>query len=293
MVVTVTLNPAIDVTARADSLCLGETNRLSQSTVNAGGKGINAARMVRVLGGETLAIGFYGGASGELLLRLLQDDGLPHEFIRVPGETRVNMKVIDASGDMTELNGPGGAVGGEGYRAMGELLKRLAAPEAIFVLSGSLPPDAEPGWYGEAIRMLKGAGAKTLLDTSGEALRLGAMATPYVVKPNRDEMPMIDRSVRYGLLANSLGADGARFYANGREWHIPALPVEVVSPAGAGDCMTGALAYALDKGLPVEEAALLSMAAAAAAVMTPGTLCPAPELIHQCKERYHGIVSPA
>ena len=286
MVVTVTLNPAVDVTARADRLRPGETNRLTESVVNAGGKGVNAARAVLALGGETLAVGF----AGAFYISLLED--LEHRFIPVD-DTRVNMKVIDSAGGMTELNGPGYPAGEANYRTIEALLLRLCAPGTVFVLSGSLPPDAGPGWYGDTIRMLRDKGGKTVLDASGEALRLGAMANPDILKPNRDEMAVIGPSARAGLLANSLGAEGARFTAGGREWFLPALPLEAVSPAGAGDCMTGALAYALDKGLPPEEGALLSMAAAAAAVLTPGTRCPSRELIEICKERYHGIISSA
>ncbi|MDR0294463.1 MAG: PfkB family carbohydrate kinase [Oscillospiraceae bacterium] len=285
MVVTVTLNPALDVTARTGRLRLGETNRLSESVVNAGGKGVNAARAARVLGGEALAVGFAGGPAGELLLRLLAEEGLPHTFIRVPGGTRVNMKLLDAEGNMTELNGPGGAAGEDAYREARTALVRLCQPGTVFVLSGSLPPDAEPGLYGGLIRLLRGGGAKVVLDTDGEALRLGVLAGPEIAKPNREEMRYVCRDAFDGLLVHSLDAEGVRFYGREGAWFIPALTVGNPSPAGAGDCMTGALAYALDKELPFEEAALLSAAAAAAAVMTPGTNCPPRELVEDCRKR--------
>jgi 1-phosphofructokinase len=279
MVVTVTLNPAIDVTGRLDALRSGETNRFSDCTVNAGGKGINAARLVKTLGGGVLAVGFAGGWFAGMV------DDLEHRFIPV-GETRVNTKIIDGTGRMTELNGPGVPAGAEAYRSMEALLLDLCEPGTVFVLSGSLPPDAEPGLYAGYIQMLRGKGAKVVLDASGEALRLGFLAGPDVVKPNRDEMEMIGRSAYAGLLANSLGAEGARFRLGGKELFIPNLPLKTVSPAGAGDCMTGALAYALERGLPFEEAAFLSMAAANAAVTMPGTLCPPLERIEECRRAF-------
>jgi 1-phosphofructokinase len=284
IVVTVTLNPAIDVTARVDKLRPGATNRLSDSAVNIGGKGVNAARLVKVLGGDVIAAGF-GDAR---FIASLSD--LNHRFIEVSG-TRVNMKVIDESGQMTELNGSGFPAGDEAYRAMAGLLLGLASPGAVFVLSGSLPPDAPAGLYASCIRMLKERGCKTVLDASGDALRLGSWEDPDIIKPNRDEMAFIDRRVYSGFLCNSLGADGARFFTREKEWFIKSLPVKAVSPAGAGDCMTGALAYALDTGLEPEDAAILSVAAAQAAVMEPGTGCPSLEDILAYKELLHDSVS--
>jgi 1-phosphofructokinase len=283
MVVTVTLNPAVDVTARLDRLCHGETNRLSESVINAGGKGVNAARLVKELGGDVLAAGF---GDAKYIASL---SGLNHRFIEVE-ETRVNMKVVDARGQMTELNSPGIAVGGEAYRAMAGLLMSLAGPGAVFVLSGSLPPDAPAGLYASCIRMLRERGCRTVLDASGEALRLGALEDPDIIKPNRDETAYIDRKKYKGFLCQSRGAEGARFFLDGRQWYINSLLLNPVSPAGAGDCMTGALAYALDTGLPPEEAALLSVAAAHAAVMTPGTGCPPLKLINHYKELLYDTI---
>ncbi|MCL1807729.1 MAG: PfkB family carbohydrate kinase [Oscillospiraceae bacterium] len=279
MVVTVTLNPAVDVTARIGSLRPGQTNRLDESTVNAGGKGVNAARMIKELGGNVIAVGF----ADALFVQKLHD--LEHRFYET-AQTRINMKVIDSSGGMTELNSPGAPVGTEAHRWLEQLFLELCVPGTIFVLSGSLPPDSDPGLYARYIHMLHEKGAKIVLDASGEALRLGAAAKPYVIKPNRDEMAMIGNPAGFGLLANSLDSEGARFYANGKEWTLPALPVEVVSPAGAGDCMVGALAFALDQKMTVEEAARLSMACAAASVMTPGTGCPPLGLIKKLLNGY-------
>ncbi len=282
MIITVTVNPAIDITARSDRLALGETNRLSESVINAGGKGINAARMIRALGGEALAVGFAGGATGELLLSLLEREGLPHRFIAA-GETRVNTKIVDTDGVLTELNGAGSEA--VVWREMEILLLELCVPERIFVLSGSLPPGAEPGWYGKMIHALRERGAKVILDTSGEALRLGARANPDALKPNRDEMAMIDRTAYGGLLVNSLGSEGVRFFHKGQTWFIPGLPVTVASPAGAGDCMTGALAFALERELPPEEMFLLSAAAATAGVITGGTACPSLAAVLDCRKQ--------
>lgn len=283
MVVTLTLNPAIDVTARVEKLSPGALNRLSESVVNAGGKGINTARMVRQLGGEALATGFAGGASGSILLQMLANEGLAHDFIPVPGETRINMKILDTYGGMTELNGAGCPAGSAEYQTIESLLMQYCTPETVFVLSGSLPPGANPDFYAYCIRKLRDGGARTVLDASGEALRLGALAQPDIIKANATEINDFDRESYRGFLVWSLGAEGARFYKDDRELFIPALPVEVVSPAGAGDCMTGALAYSLDKSLPFEEAALLSAAAATAAVRTPGTGCPPLSLIKECR----------
>jgi 1-phosphofructokinase len=139
--------------------------------------------------------------------------------------------------------------------------------------------------------MLRDNGCRTVLDTSGEALRFGMMAKPDIVKPNRDEMAYIDRSTYNGLLVNSLGAEGVRFIRAGQELYIPNLPVAVNSPAGAGDCMTGALAYAFSRELGFEETAVLAAAAANAAVTMPGTQCPPFELIEKCRQEINLYIS--
>ncbi|MDR1692336.1 MAG: 1-phosphofructokinase family hexose kinase [Oscillospiraceae bacterium] len=284
MIIAVTVNPAIDVTSRGEAFEPGRLNRLGETVVNAGGKGINAARMAKALGGSVLAVGFSGGAEGDFFLSLLRNENLPHRFLRA-GLTRINTKLIDRNGELTELNAPGGEVGDGAWRDLEALLTGLAAPGTVFVLSGSLPPGSDPGWYGSMIAALQERGAATVLDASGEALRLGVLAQPGVIKPNKSEREGLDISAYRGLTANSLGAEGARFVQNGRSWFVPGLPVEVASPAGAGDCMTGALAYALEANLPPEEAFLLAAACATASVMTPGTACPALPAVFDLRKR--------
>jgi 1-phosphofructokinase len=294
MILTVTLNPALDKTAAVDVMRPNALNRLRDITLDAGGKGVNVSAMVKALGGSTLAMGFAGGYAGDELLARIAERGIEHDFVRIKAMTRINLKVADSGGGLTELNEPGPVILAEEWEALEKKLAAKAAAGNIFVLSGSLPRGIPADTYKRLCITLRSAGARVFVDADGEALRLALEAPPDYVKPNRYELlqyfgleddgkpteaclagllrKLLDRGV--SLAALSMGPQGALFASPEAFWRGEALPVSVRSTVGAGDSMAGALAYGIDKGLPTEQCLALAMAASGGAAATEGTKAP-------------------
>lgn len=283
MIATVTLNPAVDRTMVVPRFALGRTNRVQDHKLDPGGKGINVARVARRLGCRVVATGFLAGAGGRAIAEALAGDGVVTEFVHVPGETRVNLKLVDpVSGTQTEVNEPGAPVN---ERHLDELLRRvesLARRCPVVVFSGSLPPGAPPETYGHLIAVARRSGARTILDADGDALVGGLAAGPDLVKPNRAEAEellqqplgtgdgIVDAAravLRRGAraVALSLAAEGA-LLATGEDgaWRARPPALRGASTVGAGDAMVAGFACALLKGLTWQEALRLATAASAA-----------------------------
>lgn len=303
MIVTVTLNPALDKTAGVDVMRPYALNRLRGVQVDAGGKGVNVSAMIHALGGESVATGFAGGGAGEELLRRLTLKGIRHDFVRVSSVTRTNLKVVDDAGGLTELNEPGPEIKTEEFAQLQEKLAGFAKPGNIFVLSGSLPRGLSSGVYRELCAMLRQSGAGVFLDADGDALEaaLDTKLVPDYIKPNRYELlnlfgmeargavteeDLTDLCLRLRgrgvkLVALSLGSEGALFAGRDGVLRSPALPVKVGSTVGAGDSMVGALVYGFEQGLSGEDCCVLAMAASAGACTTEGTNPPSRALVDE------------
>jgi 1-phosphofructokinase len=289
MIVTFTLNPAIDRSLAAPRFEIGKTNRGEVRRTDAGGKGINVAKAVKQFETKVCALGFVAGSNGHFILEALAASGIPADFINVPGETRVNLKIHDpVYKTETELNEPGFQVLPEHLEAMKQKIREYAPRCDVMVFSGSLPPGASPATFAELITIARASGAKCMLDTAGLALRYGLEAKPFLLKPNRAEIeellqvPLRTRSelaeAARKLLAMgaeeaviSLGAEGA--IAATRQDLLSARPPAVAlrSSVGAGDAMVAALAYGEVKHLPFRESFRLGIAASAAAVTMEGS----------------------
>ncbi len=281
MIVTVTLNPALDKTIVVPGFAVGATNRARVERIDLGGKGINVARAARRLGCEVLATGFLGTA--------LTVEDLPNHFVQVPAETRVNLKIKDPlAGTETEINEPGFRVERADLEQLEGRIRQHAAPGVVMVFSGSLPPGAPSSIYADYLRIARERGAGTILDTGGEALREGVRACPDLVKPNRVEAEELlgvriadeDELLRAGrmLLALgpraaviSLGASGALGMSAEKCCRARAPAVKPASSVAAGDAMVAALAYAMLEHLPLENAVPLAVAAGTATVAMPGS----------------------
>jgi 1-phosphofructokinase len=255
-IVTVTLNPAIDQTVFVDQLVPGSVHRVTDSRRQAGGKGVNVATMLALGGTEdVVASGFLGEDNAAFFEQHFREYGLRDAFIRVPGETRTGIKIVDTRTDETtdfNLAGPRPTVGQ--CEALSERLLELAVPGRWFVIAGSLPVGVAPVFVGDLIRALKGAGAKVAIDSSGAALAVAVEAGVDLAKPNEHELAellgaelngfdAIQRAARQlcreciPSLIVSMGGEGALFLSANSELLARAPEVDVVSTVGAGDSL--------------------------------------------------------
>jgi len=188
MIVTVTLNAAIDKTLAVPNFRLGRRHRAVEQTAMAGGKGVNVARALKALGQPVIATGVAGGPTGTLITEALTDEGILNDFLRIREESRTSTAVIDpTSGEQTEINEYGPLVSeGELERFVDKLLY-LARGATVCVFSGSLPRGVDPGLYGRLIEELKRLGVSTVLDSEGEPLIIGTRKGPGLVSPNELE----------------------------------------------------------------------------------------------------------
>ena len=303
MIVTVTMNPAIDKTVDIDRLQHGGLNRIQKVEYDAGGKGINVSKTIQELGGTSVATGFLGGNAGRTIESVLNDKGIQNDFITVDGETRTNTKVFEQTGEVTELNEPGPMISDGQIGQLMEKLEGYANAQTLFILAGSIPNGVDKGIYGEITRRVHAHRAKVLLDADGELFRSALDAGPDMIKPNRveleeyagfdyrasvEELLETAKSLKgkgIGTVAVSMGKIGAMFVRDGYEVKCPALTVRAHSTVGAGDAMVAALAYAWDQQLDNEQTVRMCIATSAGAVTTIGTKPPTRALVDELMEQ--------
>jgi 1-phosphofructokinase family hexose kinase len=188
VILTVTLNAAIDRTVAVPNFRLGRRHRAVDSRTVAGGKGVNVARALKLLGRPVIASGLAGGGSGTRVLERLAEESILNAFTRIEGESRTNLSVVDpTSGEQTEINERGPDVSEAEIDRFLEKLLYLAQGASVCVLAGSVPPGAAPDVYGRLVSELRSLGVLTVLDTDGEPMRAGLRAEVDVVAPNVGE----------------------------------------------------------------------------------------------------------
>ena len=188
MIITVTMNPAIDKTAEAETISPGCLNRLRNVTYDAGGKGVNVSKILKALGVESVATGFLGGGAGREIEARLLKAGIKSDFVSIGGTTRTNLKVLTKEFGITEFNEPGAEISASEMDALREKLLCYAGPDATFVLSGSLPRGVGADIYFRLIYAVKEKGASVFLDADGEAFKAAVEAKPDYIKPNLFEL---------------------------------------------------------------------------------------------------------
>ena len=274
MIVTVTLNAALDRTLVAPGFAPGQSRTADRGLNLGGGKGLNVARAVRCLECPVLALGFAGGFTGEAIRRALDAEGLPHDLTPIRGESRTCTAIVDPeSGVATEINEPGAAVSEDEMRAFLASFDRALNRARLVALSGSLPEGIPEDFYAQLIVRARAAGVPCFLDTRGSALRAGMNAAPLLAKPNQHEAagllgeafdPEDSAFVRRALpqpgptlLAITLGPDGAVLHSRTGAWRARPPVVRPVDTVGAGDSFVAGLAAALvlaGEGRPLEDA---------------------------------------
>lgn len=291
IITTVTLNPALDEAVTLDRFALGATNRTALDALDPGGKGVNASRVILRMGRETIALGFAGGVTGDLLREKLDAEGLLHAFDDVEELTRLNVMIYEREGGRrTRVYLPGPHVGRD--RIAGLKTRLAQAPSGGYVVfGGSVPPGLPAEIYRDLVAWLAARGVHCIVDTSGTALANVLQAKPALIKPNVEEAsevlgrPLDDDGAileaacelqRRGAqrVVISQGADGAIGVGPTGSWKAVPPKIESLSTVGSGDSMVAGLAIALSEGGDLKEGLLLGTAAGCATAMVPGTkLC--------------------
>lgn len=286
MLYTLTLNPSIDLFLYPDALRIGKTNRSLGEHMTYGGKGINVAAVALALGADVTALGAAGGFTGDALLSMLDQAGIPHRFIRLSSDTRINVKLSLQEG-MTEINAKGPLFTDAEKNALKDLLCALGEKDFL-VLSGSLPASFGIEGYADIIKALTPRGVRFAVDTTGDVLLSTLPYHPFVIKPNLDElcelvgkrlvtpkeleeaMRTLQRKGAERVLL-SMGGEGAMLLdADGTLYRSAAPKGEVRGTVGAGDSMLAGFLYAATKGESAGEALRLAVAAGSATAFSDG-----------------------
>jgi 6-phosphofructokinase 2 len=291
-IATLTLNPAVDKSCRVDQVMAERKLRCDDVQFHPGGGGINVARAIAELGGQVTAYWTCGGPQGQLLTRLLDDDGIEHQPIAIRCVTRENLIVYeDSSGQQFRFGMPGAQLSNDEVQNCLHALQAAEPPADYVVLSGSVPQGVDESVYARIAEAM-GSECRLVLDTSGLPLELGLRASVYLIKPNVNELgqlaghPIEDdagiRNVARELLdegkvrvvVTSLGSGGAVVTTADEHQHIRAPTVKIRSKVGAGDSTVAGMVLAMARGKSLVESVRFGVAAGSAAVMTGGTdLC--------------------
>jgi 6-phosphofructokinase 2 len=289
-IVTLTLNPALDVFTGTESVRPTHKLRCTPPRFEPGGGGINVARVVHALGGEVTAVFPCGGSSGTAFEKLLRESGVPIAPVPIAGTTRESFTVDEEeSGEQYRFVLPGPSLSDEELEHILETVAGVEGPPAYVIASGSLPPDCDPGIFRRLCGLCGRIGARLVIDTSGDALAAVEGSCAFLIKPSlREVQELVGRELTdeaaeceaaRELLARgfadvivvSLGDRGALLVAEDAELRMPAIEVPAGSAVGAGDSMVAGITLALASGKSLEEALRYGVAAGAAALITPGS----------------------
>ncbi|KJY74680.1 1-phosphofructokinase [Vibrio nigripulchritudo] len=260
-VVTITLNPALDLTGSLKAFNQGGVSLVEQSSFHAAGKGVNVAQVLRDLGAEVAVTGFLGRDNQEMFCQLFEKIGAKDHFVRVDGATRINVKLVESDDRVSDINFPGVSVSSSDKQKFEQKLKELSQEYDVFVLAGSLPVGVSPEECQNWISMLQGSGKHVLFDSSREALKTGLTASPWLIKPNEEELGyLVDKKIEsieecldaaayldpFAIpnLVISLGAEGVLWKKEQRWLHAKPPKVDIVSTVGAGDTLVAGMCWA-------------------------------------------------
>ncbi|MBA2778392.1 1-phosphofructokinase [Billgrantia kenyensis] len=284
---TLTLNPALDLSVSLERLEPGTVNRTHETHLTAAGKGVNVARVLAELGHDVTVSGFLGADNDGPFLRAFEAMGVEDAFLRVPGETRINAKLAEADGRITDINGPGAAIDEPAWqRLLDGLDTRIGdprrRPDAV-VIAGSLPPGVTPASLAELVTRLREADLPVWVDTSGAALDQAIAVRPTAVKPNEHELAawagnaldtaearlaaalrLYAAGVEEAVV--SAGAAGVLWVSRRGAWQAMPPRVSVASTVGAGDTLLAALLHGAVCGHPPDQALRLATALSAESV---------------------------
>lgn len=287
MILTLTLNPAVDLALGTDRFDFDRPVYVESETETAGGKGINAARLIHAWGGEVLAVAPVGGRQGERIRELLEAAKLPAELVPVQGATRRNVAISDVSGATLKVDHRGAALTESDLEQIEAAVSEHLPNMNWLMLMGSVAPGTPTDIYYRLVERARQSGTRVLVDSSGRALEQALDARPDLVKPNRleasellgctirttDDAAAAARAIHDGgadRVVLSLGEQGAVGHSPSGTLLAAAPQASSGCPVGAGDVLAASCVWALDRGEPFEAALCLGVAAATASAALPG-----------------------
>ncbi|WP_026958760.1 1-phosphofructokinase [Aliagarivorans taiwanensis] len=290
-ILCVTLNPALDLTGTLEQLSRGSVNLVDYASLHAAGKGVNVAKVLAELGANVSVSGFLGLDNASAFEELFKQLEVEDHFIRVPGATRTNVKLVEASQQVTDVNFPGMPIDAQALQALEAKLLSLVDTHPWVVMAGSLPPGVSPAQFGQLVSKLKQAGAKVLVDSSREALTEALQAGPYMVKPNQEELEQWcgqpleniaaiqaqgERLAALGIahVVISRGEQGVLWLHQGNWYQAQPPLMQVVSTVGAGDTFVAGFCWGLSQGHVEAEQLRFATALSALAVSQVGVGVP-------------------
>ena len=285
MIVTVTLNPAVDKTYFTGAVLTGQINRMRQVMNIPGGKGINVSKILRRFDKEVAATGFLGGYNGRFIEDHMREIGVMCGFTHLTEETRTSINVIGNDGIITELLEPGPRISEEQLGEFLTVFSNLVADAELVVMSGSVARGLPSDIYGSLITVCKERGVRVILDSSGEALMGGIQALPTMIKPNLKELEYVAgerlKTVediaqaariinRMGVsaVAVTMGGRGMVYVDDDESYYVSAPHVQTISTVGCGDCVTAACAIAMTDNMETQEMLRFATAVGSANAMT-------------------------
>lgn len=289
MILTVTLNAAIDKRYVVSDFQIGEVQRVKECAYVAGGKGLNVSKTAVIAGAQVLATGYVGGHAGEYIIEAVEQQGVKADFVKVPGESRSCINIYDdVNKTQTEFLEPGITVSKEDQDKFFEKFNELIDKCDVVAMSGSVPKGIGTDMYPELVKIAKEAGKKIIVDTSGALLTEVAKAKPNMVKPNIDEIRLLtgrhietrDELVEAGIelqktgierVVISLGGDGSLMFTDDGVYQAIVPKIDAVNTVGCGDCMTAGFAIGFERNMTPQEAHKFASATSAAAAMTEET----------------------
>ncbi len=289
MILTVTLNAAIDKRYVVENYQVGEVNRVKECAYVAGGKGLNVSKTATIAGAQVLATGFAGGHAGAYIIEAVEKQGVATDFIQVKGESRSCINIYDSvNKTQTEFLEPGVVVSEEEQRAFYLKFDQLLTKCDVVAMSGSVPKGVGTDMYPKLVELAEAAGKKIIVDTSGALLEEVVKAKPNMIKPNIDEIRLLtgkqilDREelIEAGIelqksgierVVISLGADGSLMFVEKGVYQAVVPKIDAVNTVGCGDCMTAGFAISFERGMSPEEALRFASATSAASAMREET----------------------
>lgn len=276
MIITITPNPSVDISYFLNNFELGKAHRIEKMSKVPGGKGINVAKVLHILGTDVICSGFLGGSSGKYIQNSLEDMNIKSKFITIDGETRSSIAIMDKE-NTTEIREKGPIVTDESLSKFLQEIKQLKENNSYFSCSGSLPQGLDISFYDKLMEELKGK--YFILDTSEEGLRhvvFESKNKPYAIKPNIDEIRQLfgdkidemtyldilklDKLKDIEIVIISLGKDGAVAKIKNKFYEAKVPKITAINPVGSGDSSIAGLLYGLENNLSNEEILKTSMA---------------------------------